>query len=135
QQGGIPVINELFKATRYAPDYAGFTNQILTPGNPVELNPFISNCTIYSGIDNPANQNGLISINSIIQNSQIQLKNNTNIDLKITVYDLSGKLLLNSNCTDFQCTFDAQNLKKGIYLINIFNLNKNIQIQSKIIKL
>ena len=56
-QGSIPVINEVFKATRYAPDYAGLMNQTLLPGNPVELSPSISNCTIYSGIGNSENQN------------------------------------------------------------------------------
>lgn len=47
-QGSVPLSTDVFRAPRYAPTYPGFNGLTLTPGNPVELNPFPSTCTINS---------------------------------------------------------------------------------------
>ncbi|RMG76652.1 MAG: hypothetical protein D6714_21000, partial [Bacteroidetes bacterium] len=46
-QGGTVHFNDLFRATRYAPDFPGLANFDLTPGPPVEINPWPLDCTIY----------------------------------------------------------------------------------------
>ena len=45
-QGSLPFGTDVFRAPRYAPTYPGFTGLTLTPGNPIELNPFPSTCII-----------------------------------------------------------------------------------------
>jgi hypothetical protein len=45
-QGENPVLNNVFKIKRYAPDYHGFDGKVLIPGLPVELNPWSSDCFV-----------------------------------------------------------------------------------------
>lgn len=46
-QGDTPFANSTFRAYRYAPDYAAFEGRDMTPGDPVEANPFPFDCTLY----------------------------------------------------------------------------------------
>lgn len=39
--------NSTFRCYRYAPDFPGFIGKDLTPGDPVEVNPWASTCTIF----------------------------------------------------------------------------------------
>ncbi len=41
---------DVFRATRYADDYAAFDGKDLTPGEPIELDPVDYGCQIYNGI-------------------------------------------------------------------------------------
>lgn len=41
--------NNVFRATRFSPDYSAFNGHTLTPGNPIELNPYNYTCDIYTG--------------------------------------------------------------------------------------
>lgn len=49
-QGYVPVQNAVFLARRYAPDFPGFDGRDLTPGEPIELEPDLSGCTVYAGV-------------------------------------------------------------------------------------
>ena len=46
-QGGTPLFNDLFRATKYTEDYPAFIGKDLTPGLPIEINPLPSDCEIY----------------------------------------------------------------------------------------
>jgi hypothetical protein len=46
-QGQNPAQNSVFRMHRYGPDYPAFTGKILEPGDPIELDPFPSDCIIY----------------------------------------------------------------------------------------
>jgi len=45
-QGVPPSLNNVFKISRYAPEYPGFNGLELVPGEPLELNPWPSDCEI-----------------------------------------------------------------------------------------
>ncbi len=45
-QGENPLINNVFKIQKYAPDFSGFYGKDLTPGSPIELNPWTTSCEI-----------------------------------------------------------------------------------------
>lgn len=45
-QGEDPGINNVFKIQKYAPDFPGFYGKDLTPGLPIELNPWPMSCDI-----------------------------------------------------------------------------------------
>lgn len=53
EQGNPVVGNAVFKAIRYTPDFEGFIGKDLTPGVPIELNPFPSDCEIATNIEHP----------------------------------------------------------------------------------
>lgn len=53
EQGNPVAGNAVFKAIRYAPDFEGFIGKDLTPGVPIELNPFPSDCETTTNIEYP----------------------------------------------------------------------------------
>jgi len=53
EQGNPAQGNSVFAAVRYTPDFEGFVGKDLTPGEPIELNPFPSNCEITVNTETP----------------------------------------------------------------------------------
>ncbi|MFI5134377.1 MAG: aryl-sulfate sulfotransferase [Chitinophagales bacterium] len=51
EQGGLPIINSVFRCVYLPEDYSGFAGHALTPGSPIELNPLNYSCTNLVGID------------------------------------------------------------------------------------
>lgn len=102
--------NLTFRVLRYASDYPAFTNRDLTPGNPVELNPDLTGCTILSTaeVENP---NFTITPNPT--KDIITIHGDLN---KVEIYNLLGKLLATSN----KNTIDLSNQKTGMYILKIF---------------
>jgi len=45
-QGELPLANNVFKVRKFDPEFPGFTGKDMTPGLPLELNPWPSLCTI-----------------------------------------------------------------------------------------
>jgi len=45
-QGEVPVNSNVFKCMRYAPDFPGFSGNSFISGDPIELNPWPSDCQI-----------------------------------------------------------------------------------------
>ncbi|MCD4729063.1 MAG: aryl-sulfate sulfotransferase [Bacteroidales bacterium] len=45
-QGVVPNLNNVFKIQRFGPDFSGFAGHQLIPGDPIELNPWPSDCLI-----------------------------------------------------------------------------------------
>jgi len=51
EQGQNPSRNDMFRAYRYARSYGAFQGRMLTPGEPLEINPLPYNCDIFSSTD------------------------------------------------------------------------------------
>ena len=125
-QGETPTSNNVFRAKKYALNYAGFANKDLTPGDPIEIDFDISNCNTLSlakidlthitAYPNPVKD--ILSINS------------TNLIQKIEVYKAMGKKVISSS---YKNEVDFSNISKGIYHVKIY-LNQKI-IAKKVIKL
>lgn len=52
-QGSNPVNNAVFLVRRYGPGFSGFDGRDLTPGEPIELQPDLTNCTTSAGVASP----------------------------------------------------------------------------------
>lgn len=125
-QGETPSSNNVFRAKKYALNYAGFANKDLTPGDPIEIDFDISNCNTLS-----TTKIYLSSINAYPNPVKNMLSFDSN-DLieKIEVFNSIGKKVItqfNKNKIDFS------NITKGIYHIKIY-LNQQI-ITKKVLKL
>lgn len=115
-QGNDPssLPNLTFRAFRYASDYPAFTNRDLTPGNPIELNPNLTGCTILSTIE--------------VENPNLTTTPNPTKDIitihgdlnKVEVYNLLGKLLTTTD----KNTIDLSNQKTGMYILKIYTDKK-----------
>ena len=125
-QGETPSSNNVFRAKKYALNYAGFANKDLTPGDPIELDFDISNCNTLS-----TPKMNLSSINAYPNPVKNMLSFDSN-DLikKIEIFNSIGKKVItqfNKNKVDFS------NITKGVYHVKIY-LNQQI-ITKKVLKL
>ena len=125
-QGETPSSNNVFRAKKYALNYAGFANKDLTPSDPIEIDFDISNCSTLS-----TSKIYLSSITAYPNPVKNMLSFDSN-DLieKIEVFNSIGKKVItqfNKNKIDFS------NITKGIYHVKIY-LNQQI-ITKKVLKL
>jgi len=124
-QGDPATFNLVFRAIKFPFDYPAFDSRDLTPGNPIELNPDLSNCTLLSIADNelsdtviyPNPTAGLLNISSIYT-----------ID-KIEVYSILGRLVIRNQNSN---TINLSNLSDGLYIAKIYANGKILS--KKIIK-
>ncbi|MEZ4857079.1 MAG: aryl-sulfate sulfotransferase [Gelidibacter sp.] len=127
-QGDSPVdfANIVFRAYKYAPDYAAFTGRDLTPGNPIELNPDLSGCDNLGTTDFTLNTVKLYPNPTL---NQISIASQKPIDA-IEVYTVLG-----SKVTSIQNSksISLQSLKAGVYVVKIYSGTQ--KVTKKIIKL
>lgn len=114
-QGDEPSQNLVFRALKLPYDFPAFVGRDLTPGDPIELNPDLSNCTLLSIAENTLNDGlklypnpstGLISVES---KSKIT---------KVEVYNALGQLVKTEKNTNH---INIQNHNDGLYLLMIHN--------------
>ncbi len=124
-QGDMPSSNNVFRALRLPYDYPAFTGRNLTAGNPIELNPDLSNCTLLSIQDFDTKKTEVYPNPT---NGMVYIQSTSSID-KIEVYDALGKLVASKLLTN-QINFES--MSTGIYIMKIYS-NKNI-INKRVIK-
>lgn len=135
-QGTVLTNSNVFRATRYGTDYPAFIDKDLTPGDPIEINPLPSDCEIYGGsvaIKDYANLEGVQVVNNPFHDF-IFIKNQTESNINIEVFDLMGKLQASHFSTNENIEIPTNNWKNGFYTIRISNKEKNRFFVQKIIK-
>ncbi len=126
-QGDNPddFVNLVFRAIRYAPDYAAFSGRDLTPGDPVELNPDLSNCSLLS------NDDFEIADIKIFPNPTtdiLNIKSLNTIDY-IEVYNILGRLVVKNQDSN---QIDLSLLSQGLYIVKIES--NGVFVSKKVIK-
>ena len=104
--------NVVFRAIRYAPDYSAFVGRELTPGNPIELNPDLSECNLLN-VDEFALNTLTIYPNPATH--EIRIKNNLILDA-VSVYNTLGALVAYSTNSN---RIDISTLQTGVYFLKI----------------
>ena len=117
--------NTVFRAIKYAPEYSAFNGRDLTPGNPIEQNPDLSNCDILS-IDDHTFSNLKVYPNPT--STSVEISSNSIID-KIEVYNMLGAKI---NSIQNSNKIYLNDYKSGIYIIKIYS--GNLSTVRKIIK-
>ena len=135
-QGTATPMNEVFRCLFLEPSYGAFAGRTLTPGNPIELNPLPSNCTVITGIDNNVLNEKYFNVvnpftDKIIFIAENELKNAT-----VSLIDAMGRKIatwnsLNINAGEQTALQIQSPVINGIYFLNI--QNENINYTSKII--
>lgn len=116
-QGETSTQNLVFRAHKYPTDYAAFTGRDLTPGNPIELNPDLSNCTIL-GLDEEQISELFLYPNPT--KDLISVKANQKID-RIVIYNAIGAKVMNLYNSN---NIDLTTLNSGIYYARIYCANR-----------
>lgn len=125
-QGSTNLENATFRAYRYAPDYPGLQGRDLTPGEPVESNPFALVCEIYSepvgmAAEYAGDQELIAYPNPVIESLQFEVSQPS----VIRILNMQGQLIHTFEA-DGRMIWDASGLMPGPYLIQATSLNSQI---------
>ena len=105
-----------FRALRYAPDFPAFEGRDLTPIGVLEQNPVEDNCELLLSIE----ENNVLSFSIFPNPADTTIAINSIATLvDYTIYDLSGKIILQGNTQ----TIDLSGLNSGLYIIEISDQN------------
>ncbi len=114
-QGGTPMMNRTFAVKRYPIDYGEIQNFNLTPGPPIELAPWESDCQIFSTSFEDQNITTNIPQWKIIDQ---QLEISISSPTKIELIDLYGrKTGINKSVTSDENQISLESLTSGIYVV------------------
>lgn len=83
-QGQVAVQNSVFRALRYTPDYSAFSGRDLSPKQPLELDPFDSNCIITNTENVPSNTTELILVNGNLIQDRLELSLEEKANVRLT---------------------------------------------------
>ncbi|NNL15495.1 MAG: T9SS type A sorting domain-containing protein [Flavobacteriaceae bacterium] len=120
-----PFFNLVFRAFKFPMNYAAFAGKDLAPGDPIELNPDLSGCSLLS-VDNEFDSFATMYPNPVRDYLNIESKQQIS---KIEIYSMLGTLVktkLNSQ------RIELASLASGMYVAKVFS-NNNVMTR-RIIK-
>ncbi len=118
-QGDSPSANFVFRALKFSPDYPAFIGRDLTPGNPIELNPDLSNCDLL-GVDEFVLEN--LNVYPNPTSNMVNIDYQMPIDA-VSVFNLLGALVSFQTNTN---VIDISQLQTGIYVLKIDSNSNSI---------
>ena len=136
-QGDALIKPDLFRATRYGLDYPAFVGKDLTTGDPIELNPYASDCNIF-GMPVGTKQLRTLEDVEIFEFSNrgyIVIKNKTKKEIEVEVFDLMGRNvgeIIFSSQGEFELS--ASDWKNGFYFVRVHVVGENEFFVKKIVK-
>lgn len=143
-RSGIPVEegqtlsqNDVFRAYKYGPDFDGFANKELIPGNRLEISSNPIPCEIFPGSSATLQaknfKKSLFISNPVVSN--IHILEPINAAGKYSIYNLAGVLIQFGKLAAGQKLINTEKLSKGMYIIHIQNQNAKYFSSEKFIKL
>jgi hypothetical protein len=119
--------NHVFRAYRYAPNYAGLAGKNLTPGDPIEKYPTTAvdesaakapvNFQLHQNYPNPFSPHGRETLGNSATTIRFSLPAREHAILKI--FDVSGRELKTLAAGEHLVVFDATNLPGSVYFHQI----------------
>ena len=120
-QEDLPGQNSVFRATRYASDFSGFTGKDLTPQGYIETGSTFE-CDLYLGIDEELVETE-ISIFPNPVNDKLNIHSENQID-SILIYNSIGEVIARSYPNSNDAILDLSNFVNGIYFSQIKTKNE-----------
>lgn len=116
------VRNLTYRAKKYPPEYRGLTGRVLTPGEPIELNPLPSLCDNVVSVENNIRDFVVFYPNPVVE--KFQLAGNLRTDVtNVRVLGLNGNLLKKFELSSGSSLFDIGDLSSGVYILEIIQPN------------
>ena len=117
EQGQAVGENAVFRIARYSADYDGLQGVDLTPGNPIELNPFGYACELY-----PENPQAVRELEALVYVSPNPFAEWLNIELindaQISILTPDGRVLESMFLQTGSHRWSATHLPNGVYLLS-----------------
>lgn len=130
-QGTSPGRNLMFRSVKFAPNYSAFNGKSLSPGLPLEKNPWDSDCFQNEEEEEEDTTSEdtttarIYSVQKLIQdinvypnpvNEKLNLSANTPLG-KVFIYNLNGMLIQSQETDALKLQIDVQALSPGMYLL------------------
>ncbi|WP_241148080.1 aryl-sulfate sulfotransferase [Lacinutrix jangbogonensis] len=113
-QGETPTTNFVFRALKFPLDYPAFIGRDLTPGDPIEINPDLSDCNLLNVLDYTLEKSSIkLYPNPVVDYLTIEYPKKIN---SIEVYTIFGKLLKKVRNTK---KIKFSKMASGFYLVKI----------------
>jgi len=124
-QGSSQQTADVFRATRYPLNYSAFTGKDLTPGDPIENNPFGYDCQIYDGISSTSDLQLAEAGFQLFPNPVSTILNISwegNEPIELFIHDLLGQVVEQQTVSPGSSQLDLSDWANGVYLLNINGL-------------
>lgn len=130
-QGTSPGRNLMFRSVKFAPNYSAFNGKTLTPGLPIEKDPWDSDCfqneeeeeedttsedTTTAHLYSMDQLNRQMKVYPNPANEKLHISANTPLG-KVSIYNMSGQLIQSIESESFDLEMDVQSFTPGIYLL------------------
>ncbi|MDX1477782.1 MAG: aryl-sulfate sulfotransferase [Saprospiraceae bacterium] len=138
-QGSNPPSNQCFRAERYGPDDPAFAGRTLDPGPVLELNPLPDTCVIYPEDSMSTSVTRAVPASLHLAGNPVDrelvLLNHDQLELEITVTDLSGRVVLSMREAASTIRVPAGNWPAGLYILLATDAAARQQAVFKVFKL
>ena len=108
-----------FRAERYEPDHPAFDDRILTPGDPIELEPLDYTCVINDGSTSTDEIHSALTATLNLQGDRLYLGLNETGTYDLRIYDQTGRLALTQQTSSLTTILDISTLATGIHAMHI----------------
>jgi len=137
-QGDFLTNPNIFRSTKYGLDYPAFIGKDLTPGDPVELNPFPSDCETFTSITSVEDFESLenqLEIWNNLSREYIVIKNKTSKEIGVEIFDLMGREIGNTIFSiDEEFQLSTSDWENGFYFLRVYIVGKDDFFIRKIVK-
>lgn len=133
-QGDPPEDISQFKIRRYGPGFQGFEGKELMPGEPVELDPWVYDCTIYEDTTYTSSDISVLSVNIRAINpfgDKLKIFADAHQNIKIRIFNIHGEIMKTVVLESKETIIDTGNWPAGLYMLNVLRFNQiagNIKI-------
>lgn len=128
---------DVYRAVKYKPNFIGFLGKDLTPGDPLELDPYPNACTLYPDSTLEPLSIEVAALNVSINNpitSKLNIINTNEEELIIQIYNVSGQSIYSTRESNGLISIDAETWNQGLYFIQVTTQDSR-RFEHKIIKL
>lgn len=134
-QGTTFIGPTVFKATFYDLSYSAFNGQTLTPGLPIELNPYSYTCNMTTlGVPEEQITEQELLVYPVPANDRVFIEQISETPRVITLFSCEGKALVNFSTVSVLSKIDLSAYESGIYFLQISGegntLTKKIVIEN-----
>lgn len=122
-----PNANLQFRFSRYPSDFDAFVGKTLEPMGYIELNPDTMFCALILNVDNEAFLPETITIfpNPTSADVTIMFESVPQVPRRIELFDLYGRIFLQTETSDIRTDLHLHQLSAGIYLIRVDGIVKS----------
>ena len=121
-QGDSPMNNATFRAYRYGPDYPAFLGRDMTPGDPVESNPWPFDCELFPApMDTTTHGVSIEDLHLSIGPNPARSVLSVHADRPFcwSLHDMTGRPLLTGSEPRVAHTIETLNLPPGLLLLQV----------------